>query len=224
MAVHPVACSGNAASLILLKSIIDAAIPKQEPRKLKTSANAKYDISGITIETNSNPKESRVYRVNKSGMIHVRELVSHPATKFIVADGQSVPEEYLSPRAAASLFNVSEKYSETYPNDEKLVFTAGSASNGKPGICGSEPCHRSHQQGSCVDIRYMDGNGKDIKSDAAYQSADINRTVWLIRAFAKDGLTKAFTGDNTRFGLPDTTPKTRSQNERVHRHHLHCGY
>ncbi|NJM53128.1 MAG: hypothetical protein HC846_06885 [Blastocatellia bacterium] len=223
--LYPIACTKNATTLFLLKSAIDTAKPEPEKEKLKIAANAYYNGQSITVETsNNNSKDTKIYQTNKSGMIDVRDFSGHPAAKFIVADGQNVPEEFLSPRAATSLFNIAQKYSETYPSDVKIVFTAGSASNGKPGICGAEPCHRSHQQGSCVDIRYMSSGGKDIKSDTAYKEADVPRTVWLIKAFGKDGLTKVYTGDDTRFGLPDKTPKSRSDTEVVHRHHLHCGY
>lgn len=223
--LQPTACVGNAATLLLLKSAIDGAKPEQKKEKLKQAATAYNDGTSVRVEiSNNDSKDTKVYQANKNGMIDVRDFSGHPAAKFIVADGQNVPEEFLSPRAATSLFNVAQKYSETYASDIKLVFTAGSASNGKPGLCGTEPCHKSHQQGSCVDVRYMSGNGQDIKGDTAYLSADVERTVWLIKAFGKDGLTKVFTGDNTRFGLPDATPKSRGATEVVHRHHLHCGY
>lgn len=211
--LQPTACVGNATTMLLLKSAIDTAKPEQEKLKLKTAAIAYNDGQSIRVEiSNNNSKDTKVYQANKSGMIDVRNFSAHPAAKFIVADGQNVPEEYLSPRAATSLFNVAQKYSEIYANDVKLVFTAGSASNGKPGLCGTEPCHASHQQGSCVDVRYMGGNGQDVKGDTTYLSADIERTVWLIKAFGKDGLTKVYTGDNTRFGLPDKTTPIQKQN------------
>ena len=91
-------------------------------------------------------------------------------------------------------------------------------------MCGGAPCHATHQQGSCIDIRYMDDNGKSIKGDSAYNSASIERTLWLIKTFGKAGFNKIYTGDDTRFGLPDNTPKSRDAVEKVHRHHLHIGY
>jgi hypothetical protein len=221
---QPLACFGNATNLLVMRSIIEGARSNNK-EKLNQTAIAYNDGSSVRIEiSGSNSKDTKVYKANKSGMIDVRDFSGHPAAKFVVADGQNVPEEFLSPRAATSLFNIAQKYSEIYTSDVKLVFTAGSASNGKPGMCGTGPCHKSHQQGSCVDIRYMNGNGQDLQGDSAYSSANVERTVWLIKAFGKDGLTKVFTGDNTRFGMPDATPKSRSALEVVHRHHLHCGY
>ena len=223
--LQPTACTGNALSLLVLKTAIDNAKPEQEKKKLDQAAIAYDDGKSIRVETtDGKSKDTKTYQANKGGMIDVRDFSSHPAAKFIVADGQNVPEEYLSPRAAASLFNVAQKYHETYPNDVKLVFTAGSSTNGNPGICAGVPCHSSHQQGSCVDVRYMGIGGTDVKGDTAYLSADVPRTVWLIKAFGKDGLTKYYTGDNTRFGFPDKTPKSRSNTEVVHRNHFHCGY
>jgi hypothetical protein len=222
--MQPTACIGNATTMLLLKSVIDGAKPENK-EKLKQSGTAYNDGLSVRVEiSGSDSKDTKVYKANKSGMIDVRDFSGHPAAKFVVADGQNVPEEFLSTRAATSLFNIAQKYSDVYASDVKLVFTAGSASNGKPGMCGTEPCHKSHQQGSCVDVRYMNGNGQDLKGDAAYSSASVERTVWLIKAFGKDGLTKVYTGDNSRFGLPDSTPKSRSALEVVHRHHLHCGY
>ncbi|MCV6005526.1 hypothetical protein OFO99_39415, partial [Escherichia coli] len=73
------------------------------------------------------------YDANKDGQIDVRKLSQHPYAQFIVAGGQNVPEEYLSVNAAGSLFNIAELYHQIYSSDEKLVFTAGNASDGKPG-------------------------------------------------------------------------------------------
>jgi hypothetical protein len=213
--------------LMRLKQAIDnAPPPKDEQTKSNVAGIAYNDGSGVRIEvpSSSGQRNAVFYQANKSGMIDVRELSRHPAAKFIVADGQNVPEEFLSSKSAAALFNVAQSYSEIYPSDEILVFTAGSVSNGKPGTCGGAPCHATHQQGSCIDIRYMDDNGKSIKGDSAYKSAGIERTLWLIKTFGKDGFNKIYTGDDTRFGLPDNTPKSRDAVEKVHRHHLHVGY
>lgn len=226
MPVPPISCARNAAPLLLLKSAIDSAKPEQEQEKNKTAGIAYDDGTNLRVEV-SNPNGSRdkkLYQANKSNMIDVRDLSTHPAAKFLVADGQSVPEEFLSVKSATSLFNVAQKYSETYTSDVKLVFTAGSSSNGSPGTCGGKPCHSSHQQGICVDLRYMSGSGKDIKGLGAYKTADVERTVWLVKAFARDGLTIVYTGDDTRFGLPDNTPKYMDGVEKIHRHHLHVAY
>ena len=223
--VKPAACAGDAFSLLMFKSAIESAKPENEKEKKRTMAVARSSGLDVSIETtNSLSKDTTMYRSNRNGMIDVRDFSKHPAANFIVADGQNVPEEYLSPRAAASLFNVAQKYSETYASDVKLVFTAGSASNGKPGICGPKPCHKSHQQGSCVDIRYMSGSGRDLTGLTAYKNADVGRTIWLIKAFGKDGFTKILTGDNSRFGLFDNSPSSMDGLEAIHQHHLHVGY
>lgn len=224
--LQPTECAGNAAALLLLKSAIDSAQPELEKAKNKTAAIAYDDGKSvrIVVSNQNGSSDGQTYQTNKSGMIDVRDLSRHPAAKFTVADRQNVPEEYLSPKAATSLFNIAQKYSETYASDNKLVFTAGSASNGSPGNCGGQPCHTSHRQGSCVDIRYMNSSGQDITGFTAYKDADVERTVWLIKTFGKDGLTKVYTGDDTRFGLFDDSPKTMDKIEKVHRHHLHVGY
>lgn len=120
-------------------------------------------------------------------------------------------------------------YSEIYQNDDKLVFTAGAASTGKaavgckgPGI----PCHGGHA-GVDIDLRYMDPNGKplggDGTGDTAYARADIGRTNFLVEVFKNNGHPYSYTGDDSRFGRPDDSPKFRDGLEKVHRHHLHVG-
>jgi hypothetical protein len=222
--MQPTACIGNATTMLLLKSVIDGAKPENK-EKLKQSGTAYNDGLSVRVEiSGSDSKDTKVYQANKSGMIDVRDFSGHPAAKFVVADGQNVPEEFLSPRAATTLFNVAQKYSEVYPSDTKLVFTAGSAGNANPGVCGPKDCHKTHQQGSCIDLRYVGSNGKDLKGSTAYLNADQERANWLIKAFGKEGFTEIFTGNDTLFGLPDKNPKSISGREEVHNNHLHVGY
>lgn len=159
-------------------------------------------------------------------MIDIRELSTHHNAEIVVADKQNVPEEYLVSGSAAALFNVAKYYSEKYANDEKLVFTAGAASNGKPGICRGAPCHSGHA-GIDIDLRYMDSRGRplggDGTGDTAYARADIGRTNFLIAVFKDNGHPYAYTGDESRFGRPDNSSKSRDGTEKVHRHHLHVG-
>lgn len=186
-------------------------------------AAAESNDTALVIYGSNGADDRDFLLANKNGQIDVRALSRHHNAEFLVADGQNVPEEFLSTYVSAVLFNVAKAYSEAVPNDEKLVFTAGSASNGKPGICGGQPCHKSHQGGRDIDLRYMDGNGKALQGDNAYKDADINRTNWLIKAFSENGFSNNYTGDNSRFGQPDKSPKYRDANEKVHRHHLHVG-
>lgn len=69
----------------------------------------------------------------------------------------------------------------------------------------------------------MDSNGKPLKGDLAYQYADVGRTNFLIAAFKDNGHPTSYTGDHSRFGQPDKSPKYRDATEKVHRHHLHVG-
>ncbi len=177
---------------------------------------------GVTVYGSNDFRDITKYAANKDGMIDVRELSQHHNAEFIVAGGQNVPEEFLSTSASSALFNVAKYYSEQYANDDKLVFTAGAASSGKPGNCGGKPCHSGHQ-GNDIDLRYMDSNGKPIQGDSAYQSADVGRTNFLIDVFKDNGRPVFYTGDDSRFGRPDDSPKYRDATEKVHRHHLHVG-
>jgi RHS repeat-associated protein len=187
-----------------------------------TALALENENKGLNVYGSKNADDITEYDGNKDGQIDVRKLSQHPDAQFIVADGQNVPEEYLSVNAAGSLFNIAELYHQEYSNDEKLVFTAGNASDGKPGNCNGKPCHSGHK-GNDIDLRYMDSSGKPLRGDTAYKNADLGRTNWLISAGKAYGFPHSYTGDETRFGRPDNTPKSRSATEKVHRNHLHIG-
>jgi len=177
---------------------------------------------GVTVYGSNDFQDITIYQANKDGVIDVRKLSQHHNAEFIVADGQNVPEEFLSTESATALFNVAKYYSEVFRDDDKLVFTAGAASNGKPGVCGKSPCHSGHA-GVDIDLRYMGSDGRPIQGDTAYANADIGRTNMLIATFKDNGHPTSYTGDNSRFGQPDKSPKYRDNTEKVHRHHLHVG-
>ncbi|MBK9164167.1 MAG: RHS repeat-associated core domain-containing protein [Acidobacteria bacterium] len=187
-----------------------------------TALALENEKKGLNVYGSKNASDITEYNANKDGQIDVRKLSQHHDAQFIVADGQKVPEEYLSVNAAGSLFNIAELNHQKYSNDEKLVFTAGNASDGKPGNCNGKPCHGGHK-GNDIDLRYMDSSGKPLQGDNAYKNADVGRTNWLIDAGKAFGFPYSYTGDETRFGRPDNTPKSRSPTEKVHRHHLHIG-
>jgi hypothetical protein len=83
--------------------------------------------------------------------------------------------------------------------------------NNKPG-----PCHSPRHNGNSLDIRYMNKDGKDVRS---VNDADPVRTKKLIAIFADNGLTEAFTGNQSKFGLPSVGTGT----ETIHKNHLHVG-
>ena len=181
--------------------------------------------AGVRVYGSNDSKDIIEYAANADGMVDVRRLSQHHNAEFIVANGQAHPEEFLSTASARDLFNVAKSYSETFAGDEKLVFTAGSESNGKPatGCQGpGRPCHAGHK-GHDIDLRYMGSNGKPVQGNTAYQVADVNRTNWLINAFRIKGLPNSYTGDESRFGRQDKSPKAIDKREYIHRHHLHAG-
>ncbi len=185
-------------------------------------AAAESNDTALVIYGSNGADDKDFLLANKDGQIDVRALSQHHNAEFLVADGQNVPEEFLSTYASAVLFNVAKAYSEAAPDDEKLVFTAGNASNGKPGVCGGKPCHGGHKGGD-IDLRYMNSRGQALQGTNTYKNADLNRTNWLINAFSDYGLKYAYTGDDSKFGQPDDSPKSRDTLERVHHHHLHVG-
>jgi RHS repeat-associated protein len=81
--------------------------------------------NNLRVYGSNNAYDITNYQANENGVIDIRELARHHNARFIVADGQNIPEEYLNTDAAMNLFNVAYDYSKLYPNDEKLVFTAG---------------------------------------------------------------------------------------------------
>lgn len=187
------------------------------------TALALENVDGnLNVYGSKGAKDISEFEANKDGQIDVRELSQHDDARFIVAGGQNVPEEFLSVNAAGSLFNISELYHQEYSTDDKLVFTAGNASDGKPGNCGGKPCHSGHRGGD-IDLRYMDPNGNALRGDNAYKNADVGRTKWLINAGNEFGFNYSYSGDETRFGRFDRTPTYRDRTEKVHRHHLHIG-
>jgi len=183
-----------------------------------------YDVVVFTSPDNlriygsNNAQDITTYRANADGMINLRALSAHHDANFVVADGQNVPEEFVSSNTAGHLFTVTRNYGKEFPGDEKIVFTAGSASNGRPGNCNGAPCHRGHQ-GNEMDFRYMGENGRPLRGDDAATSADLRRTEFLIRNFRNTGFAESFTGDTDRLGSSPASART----ERIHRNHLHIG-
>lgn len=163
------------------------------------------------------------YMSNKFGQINVHWTIAmHPDANFISVaklPDQNIPEQWLSINAAKIWFNVASIYKDDYPNDGKLVFATGNMADGKPcTYSNGVACHKSHQ-GSDIDIRYMDKNGKDLKGKGAYLQADVERTKHLMELFSRGGFTKSFTGNTSKFGSSPAGPKT----EAVHYDHLHVG-
>lgn len=178
--------------------------------------------TGVRVYGSRNADDVTNYQANENGVVDVRALSGHHNAEFIVADGQNVPEEFLKTGSATALFNVAKYYSEVYPNDDELVFTAGAARTGRPGICKGSPCHGGHA-GVDIDLRYMGSDGRPIQSESAYATADIGRTNFLVKVFQDNSHPYSYTGDDSRFGRPDDSPNYIDGAEYVHRHHLHVG-
>ena len=103
----------------------------------------------IRIFGSRNQNDITDYYSNANGQIDLNQLAAHHDAKFIIAQGQNIPEEFLSARAAATLFLVAHIYSRGRPQDLLLVFTAGNLQTGKGCVYNSgKPCHASHDGGN----------------------------------------------------------------------------
>jgi RHS repeat-associated protein len=159
--------------------------------------------------------------VNEDGLIDVAAMASHPDAQYESASGPNYdPETYLSTTNAAALFNVARMYHDEHPNDDKLVFTGGSNSEGQSALdSNGAPIHGTHQNGENIDLRYMDANGRSIKGPTASALADPQRMASLFGAFRNQtpGLANVYTGNQNRFGLPAISTKL----EKQHKNHFH---
>lgn len=178
------------------------------------------DERGIRVFGTSGPNDITDYYANKNGQIDLNELAKHHNANFIVAKDQNIAEEFLSKAAAASLFRVAYAYSLCWANDSKLEFTAGNLASGKGCVyADGSSCHKSHNGGNAIDIRYMDTNGKAIGQGNnwnASEKADVYRMRDLIRLFNNDGFNTTLTGNQSRYGL---SPKPTL--EGIHKNHIH---
>jgi hypothetical protein len=173
--------------------------------------------SNLRVYGSKNADDIKNYEATKSGMIDMREVSKHHDAEFVVKPGSGPRyEPYLNARTGSALFNVAYQYSQLYPDDEKLMMTAGSRADGTPA-----PIHRSHQQGNNVDLRYMGTDGKTVQSQVASELADVGRTKKLLELFKGQsaGLDNVITGNPPRFGLPDIQSQGLKNQHKNHMHH-----
>ncbi len=165
-------------------------------------------------------KDITTIQANANGVIDLNLVAAHHDANFLVAKDQNIPEEFLSNAGAAALFNVASLYKQFFPSDAKLEYTAGAEATGKGCYyANGTACHKTHDGGNAIDVRYMDANGSPLrKSDLAYANADIMRTKALIGGFASAGFDVIYTGKQSRFNLGSVSSKI----EKIHRNHLHA--
>jgi RHS repeat-associated protein len=177
--------------------------------------------TGVAVYGSQNARDIRLYASNENGVVFVTGIARHPDAKFnSAARNQPHPEHFLSPEAAAALFNAARDYADAYPDDSNIVFTAGSAETGNAALNEQgRPIHRSHRNGQNIDMRYMGVNGRPLVGNTASANADVDRMETLFDAFAgqRAGLGAALTGTPERFGFGPLAPGTRA----VHQNHFH---
>jgi RHS repeat-associated protein len=176
--------------------------------------------SSLFILGSSGFEDRTEIKANANGVIDLNLVSAHHDANFLVAKDQTIPEEFLSNSGAAALFNVARQYGEQYPSDGKIEFTAGAETTGKGCYYSNgTACHRTHDGGNAIDVRYMDKNGNPLrKSDRAYADADLSRATTMIAAFASAGFNTIYTGQQSRFSLATVSAKI----EKIHRNHLHA--
>ena len=174
------------------------------------------DSGTLTVYGSQGATDISTYSANSSGMVDMRDLSLNPSSQFEVADNQPHPEEYLNTQAAAGVFNTAEVYHEVFPNDAKVVTTAGSAANGKPAIGDDgKPLHQEHQGGKDADFRYMGANGKPIQGSTGASQGDVRRNGVLIHSFGK----RTLTGNPAKYG---TVRINNPALQAAHQNHMHA--
>ncbi|MGB7068193.1 MAG: RHS repeat-associated core domain-containing protein [Pyrinomonadaceae bacterium] len=105
--------------------------------------------NGVTVLGSNGARDVTVINANKNGVIDLNEVANHHNANFLVAKGQTIPEEYLSPLAAIAFFNVARIYGDHYQNDGKLELTAGAEATGNGCVYSSgKKCHQTHDGGT----------------------------------------------------------------------------
>jgi RHS repeat-associated protein len=177
--------------------------------------------TGVRVYGSRDARDITSYNSNENGVVNVTDIANHRDARYdSVAGNQPHPEHFLSPTVAAALFNAARVYADAYPDDDDIVFTAGSAATGDPALnAQGEPVHRSHQNGQNIDMRYMGANGRSLVGNTASENADVARMSTLFAAFARQnaGLGAAITGTPERFGLGPISEALSN----IHRNHVH---
>jgi RHS repeat-associated protein len=174
----------------------------------------------LRVYGSQNAQDITNYGANEYGMINVVTLAGHADSNFESIQTAGREENYLGVGQAAALFNVAAAYGGRYPNDNPLVFTGGSTATGGSALdANGRPIHRSHRNGSNIDLRYMGDAGFSLTGNTAAANGNVERNQFIINRFAGQnaGLGAALTGDPARYGL-GPIPAALQQ---IHRNHMH---
>jgi hypothetical protein len=184
---------------------------------IRTIAIADVSTKSVTVYGENGAGDVSTYGANESGVINVKDVAKNPNSEFEVAVQQH-PEDYLSPKATAALFNTATSYHTSYPDDAKLAMTAGSASNGKPANDDNgNPVHHGHQGGNNIDIRYMGSDGKQLTGSTASAKGDTTRNQKIIEGMKAGGFKGSITGDSKKYGSKPVSPSLTN----IHQNHIH---
>jgi RHS repeat-associated protein len=177
--------------------------------------------SSVLIYGSRDQNDLTMELANENGLIDLSVMATHPDSQFESAAGPANdPETYLNPTNAAALFNATRMYHDAHPNDDRVVVTGASNSEGESALdSNGAPIHGTHRNGENIDIRYIDANGQSIRGPNAYALADPLRMSSLWGAFRSQtpGLGDVYTGNQARFGLPTISKKLENQ----HKNHFH---
>jgi hypothetical protein len=160
------------------------------------------------------------YSPNEHSMIDVVDVSRHCDANFESVQTPGREENYLGVEQTKGLFNVASSYRERYPADDPLVFTGGSTATGGSALdANGRPIHRSHRNGSNIDLRYMGEDGSPLTGNTAAANGSVERNQYIINQFAAQSgnLDAALTGNPGRYGLePIPAPL-----QQAHRNHMH---
>jgi RHS repeat-associated protein len=174
----------------------------------------------LRVYGSANAQAITNYTANEHGMINVVTLAGNADANFESIQTAGREENYLGVGQAAALFNVAATYGGNYPNDNRLVFTGGSTATGGSAVdANGQPIHRSHRNGSNVDLRYMGDAGSSLTGNTAAGSGNVGRNQYIINQFAGQnaGLGAALTGDPARYGLGPISARL----QQIHQDHIH---
>jgi RHS repeat-associated protein len=152
-------------------------------------------------------------------VLYISQLAG--AGNFVSEQTPGHEEEYLGITQAAALYNVSMAYGHAYPNDDPLVFTAGSTESGESArYRNGQLAHKSsHRGGRNIDLRYMGDDGTSLTGPSAAGQGSVERNTFIMGQFSaqRANLGGALTGDPARYGLGPIPSGLQKQ----HSDHMH---
>ena len=149
---------------------------------------------------------------NNNGRVDLNNLASVSGANFEMKDGAA--NTFMATQSAANLYNTAAAYGKAFPGSDKLVVTDAGTASGAPA-----KGHDTHN-GSAVDVRYQDANGRNIQSGfASAGMADVGRMSRLVSIAKSNGFSYNLSSRPADFRTSSASQKVYNN----HRDHLHMG-